>query len=289
MRTRNRMQGRLSSGSASRLAAVAVVALGVGGRASDAKAIAPCGDFGECKTLIEINASDGDIGFHFLVDGDDLSSAELRDPNNKKIFSDKAKKALGEQTMTETFVESAEPLCWPDPEADPDDEIVTLEEFLDRWIAGTYVFHGKSDGEKVEGESELTYSLPAAPQDVEFDGSVLSWSAGDDLGNCATAAELDVLVADGVLPEHPEDVDVVMWEVVMETDVDDGDPQQGLKYTIRVPGDIFPMEVAVPQEYLDSLDANTPLKAEVGAIGVDDNATFSEEDEFCNTPDGTCP
>jgi len=41
--------------------------------------------------LIEINASDGDIGFHFLRDGDDLNSARIYDPNGKKIFEDKAR------------------------------------------------------------------------------------------------------------------------------------------------------------------------------------------------------
>ena len=42
--------------------------------------------------------------------------------------------------------------------------------------------------------------------------------------------------------------------------------------------------------YLETLPANTPAKIEVGAIGADDNATFSEEDEIClndEDPDGT--
>ena len=120
--------------------AAAVVVMGTGTTA--ATATEPCGDLGECKALIEINASDGDIGFHFLMDGDDLNSARIHDPNGVKIFEDMAKGPLREQKLTETFAESAEPLCWLDPDADPDDEIVTLEEFLDRWTAGTYVFSG---------------------------------------------------------------------------------------------------------------------------------------------------
>lgn len=242
----------------------------------------PCDDFGECKVLIEINATDGDIGFHFLMDGDDLNSARINDPDGMKVFEDQAKGPLKEQKLTETFAESAEPLCWADPDADPDDEIVTLEEFLDRWTAGTYTFTGMGDeGEKSEGETELTYALPAAPADVDFDGSVITWDAGDDLGNCASAAELDVLVMDGVLPQHPEDVDVAAWEIVLEPDVDDGDPTGSLKFTIRVPGDIAVKAVTVPADYLMSLPDDTPVKIEVGAIGVDDNATFSEEDGFC--------
>ena len=249
----------------------------------------PCGDFGECKALIEINASDGDIGFHFLMDGDDLVAATLRDPNGAKVFQDQAKGPLKEQKLTETFAESAEPLCWPDPEADPDEEIVTLEEFLERWSAGTYEFSGKGEGGyRLTGETELTYSLPAAPADVDFDGSVVSWNVGDDLGNCATAVELDALVSDGVLPEHPEVVAVAAWEIVLEPDVEDGDPTGALKFTIRVPGGIAPTAVTVPADYLASLPVDTPVKVEVGAIGVDDNATFTEEDGFCVNEDEGC-
>jgi hypothetical protein len=258
------------------------VALVVGLGATLAGATEPCGDFGECKALIEINASDGDIGFHFLMDGDDLNSARIDDPNGAKVFEDQAKGPLREQKLTETFAESAEPLCWPDPDADPDDEIVTLAEFLERWTAGTYAFTGMSDdGEKSEGETELTFELPAAPQDVDFDGSVISWSSGVDLGNCASAADLDDLVADGILPVHPENVAVAAWEVVLEPDVEDGDPTGGLKFAIRVAGNISPQEVTVPADYLASLPDDTPVKVEVGAIGADDNATFSEEDGFC--------
>jgi hypothetical protein len=242
----------------------------------------PCGDFGECKALIEINASDGDIGFHFLMDGDDINATTLRDPNGAKVFQDQAKGPLLDQKLTETFAESAEPLCWADPEADPDEEIVTLNEFLERWASGSYRFSARGDeGERLTGETELTYSLPAAPVDVGFDGSVISWTSGHDLGKCASVGELDYLVSMGILPEHPQVVVVAAWEIVLEPDVEDGDPVSALKFTIRLPGDISLQQVTVPVDYLASLPSNTPVKVEVGAIGVDDNATFTEEDGFC--------
>jgi hypothetical protein len=254
-----------------------------------ATATEPCGDFGECKALIEINASDGDIGFHFLVDGDDLREAMLRDPNGAKVFQEKTKGPLSDQKLTETFAESAEPLCWADQEADPDEEIVTLEEFLGRWTSGTYSFSAKGDkGERFTGETELSYSLPAAPVDVAFNFGVISWAAGNDLGKCASVQELDSLVSDGVLAQHPEDVPVVAWEIVLEPDVEDGDPVGAFKFTIRVPGTIDLQQVTVPADYLASLPSDTPVKVEVGAIGIDDNATFSEEDGFCVNENEGC-
>ena len=97
------------------LLAVLALALGVG--MTVVSATEPCGDFGECKALIEINASDGDIGFHFLMDGDDLNSARIFGPEGEMIFQDQAKGPLRQQKLTETFAESAEPLCWPDGES----------------------------------------------------------------------------------------------------------------------------------------------------------------------------
>ena len=259
------------------------IAIGIIATASVVSATQPCGDLDECKALVEINASDGDIGFHFLVDSDDLIGARILDPSGSLIFRDQARGALAEQRLTETFAESSEPLCWPDPEADPDEEIVTLEEFLDRWTPGLYTFQGgESEGEIGSGVSELSYSLPAAPTDVDFDGSVITWSAGDDLGRCATFSELTDLVTMGMLPAHPADVDVAVWEIVLEAD---SDPES--KLVVRVPGDIAVKAVTVPADYLAALPADTPAKMEIGAITADDNATFSEEDGFCiNEVDG---
>lgn len=243
----------------------------------------PCDGLGECKALIEINATDGDIGFHFLMDGDDLIKSEVRNPDGFKIFEAIAKKELREQFMTETFVESAEPLCWDtgDPEDDVED-IVTLEEFLELWTPGFYVFTGKGEeGEMTSGETLLTFDIPPAPKDLAFDGSVISWGNGDDLGNCASNAVLVDLVEDDVLPTHPEDVTVDVWEVVFEPDVEDDNPVGQLKFTIRLAGDIGTKAVTVPPQYLGALPANTPAKIEVGAIGGNDNATFTEIFDIC--------
>ena len=255
--------------------------------AASASATEPCDDFGECKALIEINSTDGDIGFHFLMDGDDLNSARIDDPDGVKVFEDKAKGPLLEQKLTETFAESAEPLCWNDPDADEDDleDVVFLEEFLDRWIPGTYHFSGKGDeGEMSEGETELTFLLPAAPTSLSFNGSEITWSAGNDLGNCASYGELMGLVGDGILPMHPVDVEVDEWEVVLEPDLEDGEPLGSSKFTVRLAGDASSM--TVPTEFLALFESDTPGKIEVGAIGGEDNATFTEIEVCINEDEG---
>ena len=262
-------------------AAAAVVVWGT--NTTVATATAPCGDFGECKALIEINASDGDIGFHFLKDGDDLTSTHVEDPSGDTIFEDSADNALDDQKYTETFVESAEPPC--SLEVADGEEFVTLEDFLVRWPAGTYSFFGDSDGDMSMGETELTHDLPAAPMDLDFheNKGEISWSAGDDLGECASNADLNELVNDGDLPTHPEDVPVSSWEVVFEPD--DG---SGLKFTVRVPGDKPRLSVSVPKDYLKSLPDDTLAKIEVGAIGEDDNATFTELGDICINENEGC-
>jgi hypothetical protein len=287
MKLKEKMKLKRPLSTSLRVAVGAALVLGMG--TTTVIATEPCGDFGECKALIEINSTDGDIGFHFLMDGDDLNSGQINDPNGAKVFEDRAKGPLREQKLTETFAESAEPLCWPDPEADAEDEIVTLEEFLERWTAGTYVFTGMGDGgEKSIGETELTHAIPAAPASVAFDGSVITWAAGDDLGRCASSAELNNLVAEGVLPVHPQDVTVAAWEIVLEPDVEDGDPTGNLVFNVRVSGDIQTKAVTVPADYLASLPNDTPVKIEVGAIGVNDNATFTEVVGFCVNEDEGC-
>ncbi len=272
------------------MALATVVFLGIG--LTTANATEPCDDFGECKVLIEINATDGDIGFHFLMDGDDLLYGALYNPNHRKIFSYFVRRELKEQTLTETFAESAEPLCWEPEEGDDEfgEDFVTLEEFLDRWSDGTYHFFGIGEGwEFSHGVTPLTFDLPAAP-DLEcdgcgFDGSKISWGAGDDLGECADDEDIDDLLGDDVLETHPKDVVVAAWEVVLEPDLDPDPLGLGaLVFSIRVPVGQF--SVTVPADYLLSLPIDTPVKIEVGAIGVDDNATFTEEDGFCVNGDG---
>jgi hypothetical protein len=239
--------------------------------------------FDETKALIEINATDGDIGFHVLLDADAWHQVRIDDPAGKRLFQEKAKGTLADQGLTENFFESDEPLCAPELAEEEDDLVVTLAEFLERFPAGSYIFNGMSnDGETLTDTALLTHNLPAAPDIDEFNGTgnvqtadaVIEWAPGTDLGECPF---------DGLVPD-PGSVAEIGWEVVVEPE-DEGAVNPLRVFSVQLPA--IQTSVTVPQEFLDAYVAQgiTVFKFEVGAIEESGNQTFSEG-VFCTTE---CP
>jgi hypothetical protein len=264
--------------------AVASAALLAVGGSNVAVADAPCDELDECRVLIEINASDGDIGFHVLLDAEGWREARIDDPSGRKIFQEKPSGQLRDQKLTQNFFESAEPVCEEGLKEEDDEEVVTLPEFLARFPAGSYGLRVKLEkGGQLNGSTDLTHNIPAAPAEVDFDGSVISWEYGDDLGECTT-----VPPGFSVAPES----DIAGYEVVLEPE---DEAFSGFKFTTQVPSNGPSYSVTVPAEYLASLPEDTSLKIEVGAIerrpnGSFGNQTFREADGFCNNPDqAMCP
>ncbi len=264
------------------LAIGAAVAFALTAGSPLAVADAPCGELDECRAIIEINATDGDIGFHVLLDAEGWREARIIGPDGTVIFKEHAHGSLREQTLTENFFESAEPVCEPGLVEDEGDEVVTLPQFLARFPAGSYEFRNKlPGGGELAGTTMLTHTIPAAPADVDFDGSTVAWTYGDDLGECTTLPAGFVVAAES---------DIVAYEVVLEPDDDALAP---FTFAVHVPAAVN--SVSVPADYLAALPAATPLKIEVGAIelrpnGSFGNQTFTEEDGFCSNADqDTCP
>lgn len=238
--------------------------------------------FDEFGPLIEINATDGDVGFHTLLDGPAWKTAKLYDSDWDRMLKVRGTDDLDEQGLTEIFFESAEPLCWDDGSGD---EVVTLEEFLDRFEAGTYRARGRTlDNERLYADAELTHNLPGAPVVevvVEFeDGDIdveLSWNVGSDLGECLYPA--------GLIPD-PASVPVVRWEIVVEPDEDQ--IPEGVafsKFSAQVPGHIS--ELQVSEEFIEAfteLGVDT-FKYEVGAKEASGNQTFTEGEFEIEIPD----
>jgi hypothetical protein len=236
-------------------------------------------EFDEHRVLIEINATDGDAGFHALIDGDAWKEVTL---NGSKLFAGEAKGALREQGMSEIFFESDEPPCSAEV-ADEDEEFVTVAEVLERFPTGPYQFSGKSiePGDMLASTATLTHDLPAAPDITAFDGTegldpddvVITWAAGDDLGECD--------VPEGIT--DPAAVEVLYWEVVVEPEEEDQDSPIRV-FSVQVPPDIT--EVHVSPQYLTSYQAEgvTEFKFEIGAVEnrmidgepTKGNQTFSE-------------
>jgi hypothetical protein len=243
--------------------------------------------FDETRVIIEINATDGDVGFHAFLDADAWQSVKVNDPRGRKIFSERATGDLRRQGLTENSFESDEPLCAPDEE-DPEAEFVPLAQFLRRFPAGDYVFTGRTiEGDPMRGSATLTYDLPAAADISAFDGTddvdpanaVISWTAGTDLGE---KCQDDDLVADGTITD-PALVEVVGWEVVVEP-ADEEAVVPLRVFTVQLPPGAT--SVAVSPDYLTSFPAGTEFKFEVGSISETGNQTFSEGN-FCTLPG--CP
>ncbi len=253
-------------------------------------------EFDEAEVIVEINASDGDVGFHVLLDAPAWSVTRIIDPDGEKIFQVKAAPGsrLEEQGLTENFFESAEPVCSEEDVEEEGDRVVTLEDFVMRFPAGEYTFKGKTiDGLQLKSVAELTYDLPAAPDielteemAFEFDPAapadtpiMLMWEPGEDLGE---GCHDDDLVTGGYISD-PAEVEVVNWEIALEPADDEAvDPERTV--TVQLRGDQDTL--TVPPEYLASLwdDASEDgvlfVKFEIGAIEESGNRTFSEG-EFC--------
>lgn len=240
----------------------------------------------EMRVLIEINATDGDAGFHALVDGDAWKEVTL---NGSKLFNAVAKGPLRETLgLTEIFFESDEPPCDASVADDPED-VVTLREILEAFPAGTYTFSGKTiePGDQLLGSTELTHAIPAAPdisafdesEDVDPNDTVISWAAGSDIGECP----FEALVNDGIIPD-PATVPLAFWEVVVEPEDEEGLPGPLRVWSAQVPSGTTSIQVS--PEYLNAYagEGVTEFKFEVGAVEArtingtvtKGNQTFSE-------------
>jgi len=234
-------------------------------------------EFDETKIFIEMNATDGDAGFHVLLDAEAWNEVSINAPDGNQIFLEQTTGNLLQQGLTENFFESAEPLCAFDAE-DPEAEVVPLSEFLLRFPAGEYLFAGTTiEGDTLEGTATLTFDLPAAPDISMFDGTedvdpanaLMTWAAGMDLGE---KCHDDDLVTEGIITD-PALVNIVGWEIVVEPEDDEAiDPFR--VFSVQLPPELT--SVTVPPEYLNSFPAGTEFKFEVGAIEASGNQTFSE-------------
>lgn len=178
--------------------------------------------FDEARLFFELNDTDGDLGIHGKVDGDEWKYLEIEDPHDRRMLNIRVQGRLKRQGLTELFFESAEPTF---DELDPD-------KFFRRFPQGEYEIEGVTlDGEERESEVYLSHVIPAAPDVVRVNGVdaaedcdaelplidptggvVISWDPVT-MSHAAKHGD-DGLGIDGI-------IDVRYYEVVVEIDESD--------------------------------------------------------------------
>jgi hypothetical protein len=113
--------------------------------------------FEEARLFFELNDTDGDLGIHGLIDGDEWKRLEIEDPNEVRMLDVLVRGRLRRQGLTEIFFESAEP---------PFDELAPSK-FFKRFPEGVYDIGGITlDGRELDSEVRLSHVLAAPAANI---------------------------------------------------------------------------------------------------------------------------
>lgn len=210
---------------------------------------APAGEFDEYDVYAELNNTDGDLGFHALIDGDPWRRLVIKDPNNKKILDTRVKGVLSQQGLTELFFESAEP---------PFDEL-TPDEFFARFPEGDYTIAAKTfDGGKLQNQGLFRHVMPAPPEPT-VNGVPMPIQCDDE------EPGYDIVVVDyPVVIEWPEvdtshptvgqpgEITAALYQVVVEAELDINGEEFVSVFSVDLPPDERSM--TIPEEVLELVD-----------------------------------
>lgn len=194
--------------------------------------------FDEAYVLAELNDTDGDIGFHALIDGGPWKSLDIKAPNGRVLLGIRNKSALQKQGLTELFFESAEPTF---------DE-VSPEEFFRRFPEGNYSVGARTlEGERLRSVLPFSHIMPAPPGLYGLMVSGIPFGQDCD-AHVPVIAEPAVISWQPVRMSHPEigrpnePIDVAYYEVVVE--------QEDLELTVSVLLPSDQTSFTVPAEFL---------------------------------------
>lgn len=178
-------------------------------------------EFDEARLYFELNDTDGDLGFHGLIDRDGWVHLEIDNATGQEIFDLKLDGQLKTQQLTELFFESTEPTF---DNLDP-------TTFFNRFPEGQYQVEAElGDGGELSSEATVTHLIPAPPTNIAVNGLPLSVGCESDI----PAVNEPVTVSwDPVTQSHPflgrtgEPITLVRYEFVIEIeDVDNVGYQQ---------------------------------------------------------------
>ncbi|MCW8878313.1 MAG: hypothetical protein OQK04_17445 [Kangiellaceae bacterium] len=215
--------------------------------------------FDEAQLFFELNNTDGDLGIHGKIDGDEWKKLTIEDPYERRMMKVRINGRLKRQGLTELFFESAEPTF---DELDPAD-------FFKRFPEGIYEIEGVTlDGEERENEVELSHIIPAAPDNVLVSGEPATEDC--DSEDITSVYSPITLSWDAVTSSHPTlgkdgDVEVDYYEVVVENE------DSELVMSTMLPADVT--ELTIPQGFID---LNDEFKFEILVRADNGNKTAME-------------
>jgi hypothetical protein len=191
----------------------------------------------------ELNDTDGDLGFHALIDGEPWKYLKIEDPRERVILWVSSMGRLRRQGLTELFFESAEP---------PFDEL-TPEQFFRRFPAGIYEIESRTlEGDEQESEDLFWHVMPAPPDGISVSGTEIDPEEVDcdegPIPMVEPADNGDVIISWAPVEDsHPEigregEIEVAFYQVVLEEE------ESGLKLSFDLPPD--QISVTVPGAFI---------------------------------------
>ena len=166
--------------------------------------------FEEARLFFELNDTDGDLGIHGLIDGDEWKRLEIEDPNDVRMLDVLVRGRLRRQGLTEIFFESAEP---------PFDELAPRQ-FFRRFPEGIYDIGGITlDGQELDSEVRLSHVLAAPPANIRV--ATIPAATNCDVEPLPSVSGPVIIDWDPVTKSHPRigksgPVTVDHYELVVE-------------------------------------------------------------------------
>ena len=142
--------------------------------------------------IVEVDATAGDAGVQFFLDGEPWRSMAISGPNGRTLLEIDAEGRLKNWGLTELFSESNEP---------PFSE-VPLEELKRRFPEGRYTFSGTTvEGDELVGRARLSHDIPDGPE-------ITSPADGEKVARKGVVARWNG-------PPEPRGIEIVGYRVIV--------------------------------------------------------------------------
>ena len=221
--------------------------------------------FSEAQLYFELNHTDGDLGFHGLIDGDAWKSLEIEAPNEALLMNVWIRNNLRRQGLTEIFFESDEPSF---------DEL-SPRQFFNRFPAGIYEVEGITlEDEELEAEIRVSHVMPGPPGGIKVNGRNSAVNCDATLPVVSEPVTLDW---NAVTKSHPTvgtpnvNVTVLKYEVVGEIEREGQNPDV-LVFSAEVPRNVTIFEF--PESFTGLADGE--MKFEIVTKLTNGNQTAVE-------------